>query len=104
MTLSPRPGASPGFLFALVFLYVSFGTVFGLYAALYGISRFAGLIVLMIATQTIPLIGWAIFYATSDVLLIVVLISIGEMFSRKGADATGATGKDQQVQSQYVAS
>lgn len=46
------------------------------YAALYGISRLCALIVLMLAAQIIPHIGWPVFYMLAAALLVVAVLPL----------------------------
>jgi hypothetical protein len=54
------------------------------YAALYGISRLCALIVLMIAAQVIPHVGWPAFYLLAALLLIAAILP----FARSGLKGT----------------
>lgn len=46
------------------------------YAALYGISRLCALVVLMIASQAIPYVGWPAFYLTAAILLVAAVLPL----------------------------
>ena len=56
------------------------------YAALYGISRLFGMIVLMLAAQAIPIIGWAAFYIVAALALIAALLAVGRPLLRSAEE------------------
>lgn len=55
------------------------------YAALYGISRFFGLILLMLMAQAVSFIGWIAFFAIACVALVLGVTAANRMMSKTDA-------------------